>query len=106
LETNHQAIKDEVMLIEVQKKVTETVEFKTPAYYKTALGHAYINEAGQLVSVRNRMIFMWEPSEGKFYAEDIEDLMRNGTPCTKEEYDKAFAEVYAKLALAADAVEF
>jgi hypothetical protein len=94
------------MLIEVQKKVTETVEFKTPAYYKTLSGCSYINETGQLISVRDRMIFMWEPHQGKFYTDDIEELMRNGEPCTKEEYHKAFAEVSAKLALAADAVEF
>jgi electron transfer flavoprotein alpha subunit len=95
------------MLIEVQKKVTETVEFKTPAYYKDYINNLhFINDAGQVITVRPRMINMWSAEDGNAYNEQIDDILQRSAPCTKEEFHNAYAEVSAKLALAADAVEF
>jgi hypothetical protein len=95
------------MLIEVQKKVTETVELKTPAYYRDYIDNLhYINESGQIITVRRKMINMWSAEDGNAYNEQIDDILQRSTPCTKEEFHKAYAKVSAKLALAADAVEF
>jgi len=93
------------MLLTVKKQIEETVEVKTPAYYKTSSGHSYINENGQLTNVRERIIFMWEPSQGKFYTDDIEELLRRGEPCTKEEFDAAFVEAMDKMKAAVGLVE-
>lgn len=94
------------MLIEVQKKVAETVELKTPAYFRDYINNLhFINDAGQVITVRSRMINMWEPKDGHTYSDQIDEILQRGTPCSKEEFDKAYAEVIAKLAFAADAVE-
>jgi len=95
------------MLLTVKKQVEETVELKTPAYYKDYLGnHCYLNDAGILVVVRQRMINMWEPEHGKHYTEEIESLLATGVPCTKEEFDKAYAATSAKIEIAAGVVQF
>lgn len=82
------------MLLKVKKQIEETVEVKTPCYYKDYLGNLhYINEEGQLVTVRNKMINMWEPISGGAYTEEIETLLsREAKPCTKEEFDKAYQQ--------------
>lgn len=94
------------MLLKVKKQVVETVEFKTPAYYKDFIGDLfYVNEAGPLVKVNPRMILTWAPEDGSYYDDTIEELLRRGEPCTKEEFDKAYAEVVSKLDKAVGAVE-
>lgn len=81
------------MLLTVKKQVEETVEFKTPAYYKDEYGaHYFINESGQLITVRNRMVCLWEPSQGEFYIRDIEKVVTKGTTCEREEFEKAYTE--------------
>lgn len=95
------------MLLTVKKQIEETVELKTPAYYKDFIGtFHHINEAGQLISIRQRMISTWGPEDGRHYTEEIESLLGRGEPCTKDEFDKAYASVMAKLNIAAGAVEF
>lgn len=85
------------MLLKVKKQIEETVEFKTPAYYKDFIGnHHYVNEEGQITTVRTKMVSMWEPSDGRHYTEEIEALLTRGEPCTKEEFDKAYIEVMMK----------
>jgi hypothetical protein len=51
------------------------------------------------------MVNMWLPEDGKVYNEEIEDLLRRGEPCTKEEFDKAYAECIGKLDRAVGTVE-
>lgn len=90
------------MLLTVKKQIEETVELKTPAYYRDYIGNLhYINEDGQLVTVRNKMINMWEPESGSAYTEEIEALLSRGEPCSKEEFDKAYMETFDKLNRAA-----
>jgi hypothetical protein len=85
------------MLLTVKKHVEETVELKTPAYYKDDLGNFFfINEVGELIKVNPRMILEWGPDDGRFYNESIEELMRRGEPCTKKEFEKAYAQALAK----------
>ena len=88
---------DEGMLLTVKKQVEETVELKVPAYYKDYLdNYHYINEAGELVSVRQRSITSWLPNDGKFYTDAIASLLKEGKPCTQEEFDKAYMDVIEK----------
>lgn len=70
------------------------LEVKTPAYYKDFIGNLhYINESGQLITVRNKMINMWELESGRAYTEEIETLLsRDAKPCTKEEFDNAYQQ--------------
>ena len=90
------------MLLTVKKQIEETLEVKTPAYYKDYLGnHHYINEAGILVSVRRKSVTTWQPEDGKYYTEEIEGLLTNGKLCTKEEFDKAYCEMIEKIESAA-----
>lgn len=86
------------MLLTVKKQVEETVELKTPAYYKdTMLGNLhYINPNGEITTVRKRMVNMWCPDDGKAYTDEINDIMQRGEPVTKEEFDTAYAEVMSK----------
>lgn len=94
------------MLLKVKKQIEETLELKTPAYYKDYLGNLhYINEDGQLVTVRNKMINMWEPESGNAYTEEIQTLFRrDAKPCSKEEFDKAYIETLAKFESATSVV--
>jgi hypothetical protein len=94
------------MLLTVKKQIEETVEVKTPAYYKNYLGkHSYLNEAGQLITVRKQMINISDPDYGKYYVDEVEELLREGESCTKEEFDKAYAETMAKLNAAVGLIE-
>jgi hypothetical protein len=94
------------MLLTVKKQIEETVELKTPAYYKDYIdNYHFINESGQIITVRRKMVNMWVPEDGKVYNEEIEDLLRRGEPCTKEEFEKAYAEVISKLDEAVEAEE-
>jgi hypothetical protein len=94
------------MLLTVKKQIEETVEIKTPAYYKNYIGNfSHINEAGQLITVRKQMINISDSDHGKHYADEVQELLREGQPCTKEEFEKAYAETMAKLNIAVGAVE-
>ena len=94
------------MLLTVKKQIEETVEVKTPCYYKGLTGYTYINEAGEVICVMDRMINMWSVSDGKHRDGEIERMLSNSKPCEKSEYDKKYAEVMAKLNIASGAVEF
>lgn len=52
------------------------------------------------------MINMWVPSDGKHHAESIERMLQYAKPCTKDEFDKAYAEALAKFNIASGLVEF
>jgi hypothetical protein len=94
------------MLLTVKKQVEETVEVKTPAYYKNYIGNFYhINEAGQLTAVRKQMINVSDADHGKYYTDEVAELLRDGHPCTKEEFDNAYAETMARLNAAVGLVE-
>jgi hypothetical protein len=65
------------MLLKIKKQIEETVEVKTPAYYKDFIGNpVHINETGELITVRNKMVNMWTPENGNSYTEEIEELLR------------------------------
>jgi len=94
------------MQLTIKKQVEETVELKTPAFYKDYLDNIhYINEAGQIITVRKRMISIWSPEDGKHYSEEIETLLQLGEPCTKEEFESAYAKAKAKLDAAVGLME-
>lgn len=84
------------MLLTIKKQVEETVELKTPAYYKGLTGYYHISEAGQYTQVSDRMISQWYPSDGHHHSEQIERMLQFSKPCTKDEFDKAYAETMAK----------
>jgi hypothetical protein len=89
------------MLLKVKKQIEETVEIKTPAYYKDFIGNlVHLNEVGELITVRNKMINMWTPENGQTYTEEIEKLLQMGCPCNKEDFDKAYTETMDKLNVA------
>lgn len=92
------------MLLTVKKQIEETVEFKTPAYYKDICGHYFINESGQLVTVRDRLVTVWEP-EQMYYQSNIEQIMNDGEPCDRSEFDAAYNAVMQKIQAAVDGVE-
>lgn len=92
------------MLLTVKKQVEETVELKTPAYYKDICGHYFINEAGQLVTVRDRLVTIWEP-EQCYYQSNIAQILNDGKPCERAEFDAAYAEALQKIQAAVDGVE-
>ena len=94
------------MLLTIKKQIEKTVEVKTPAYYKDYLGNLnHINEAGELTVVRKQMVHTWGADHGKMYTEAIAELLQNAQPCTKEEFDQAFAEALGRLKSAVGLVE-
>jgi hypothetical protein len=94
------------MLLTIKKQIEENIEVKTPCYFKDIFGHCYINENGQLVTVKKSMVYVWDSTYGRMYTEEVGRIIRDCTPCNKEEFDKAYAEVKAGFDIAAGAVEF
>lgn len=94
------------MLLTVKKQIEESIEVKTPAYYKGTFGCSFINESGQLVVVKQTMIYVWDSSYGQIYRDEIERIIRECTPCEKADFDKVYAEAKISLDIAAGAVEF
>lgn len=80
------------MTITVQKQVEETLEVETPCYYKTLVGYQHINEKGQIVTVYTSMVAVNEPSKDKHYTDDVQRMIKQGHPCKKEEFEKAYAD--------------
>jgi hypothetical protein len=93
------------MLLTVKKQIEETLEVKTPCYYRGLTGFSHINEAGEFTQVSSRMINMWMPSDGKYHADQIENMLTYSKPCTKEEFDTAFVEAMDKMKVAVGLVE-
>lgn len=83
------------MLLTVKKQIEETLELKTPAYYKDIFGHSLIKENGQLVVVKKSMIYAWDSTFGYTYTDEIARIVRECEPCEKEEFDKIYAEAIA-----------
>lgn len=94
------------MLLTVKKQIEETMEVKTPAYYKDMFGHVFINEDGRLIVVKKNMVYAWDSSYGTSYTQEIERVLRDCEPCEKEEFDKIYSEAIAGFDIAAGAVEF
>lgn len=92
------------MLLKVKKQVEETLEFKTPAYYKDVCGHHFINEAEQLITVRDRLVTIWEPTQS-YYQSNIEQILSDGKPCDRAEFDAAYNAAMQKIQSAVDGVE-
>lgn len=92
------------MLLTVKKQTEETLEVKTPCYYKTVTGYHFITETG-LVSAGSRMISMWGRNDGKYFNEEVERIVNNGKPCNKEEYEKAYAKILNEMNLAVGLAE-
>lgn len=91
------------MLLTVKKQVEETVELKTPAYYKDNCGHHFINEAEQLITVRDRLVTIWEPGQS-YYQSSIEQILNESKPCDRAEYDAAYNAAMQKIQAAVDGV--
>lgn len=84
------------MLLTVKKQVEETVELKTPAYYKDICGHHFINEAEQLITVRDRLVTIWEPTQS-YYQSNIEQILNESKPCERSEFEAAFNAAMQKI---------
>lgn len=82
------------MLLTVKKQIEETLEVKTPAYYKDPYGYYYINAEGQLVTIRDTMIAIWNPGT-HCYDDSIRDAIK-GKPSEKEEFELAYQKVIGK----------
>lgn len=89
------------MQITIQKQVEETLEVKTPCYYKVVSGYQHINERGQIVTVYSSMIALSEPSKDRYYTDDVRRMLQHGIPCSKEAFEKAYTEAMARLGNAA-----
>lgn len=92
------------MLLTVKKQIEETVELKTPAYYKDMCGHHFINEAGQLITVRDRLITIWDPGQS-FYQTNVEQILNESKPCEQSEFDAAYSAAIQKIQLAVGVAE-
>lgn len=93
------------MLLTVKKQIEETVELKTPAYYKNIFGHYFISENGAMVAVKKHMVFVWDQSYGHVYAEAIEEMLRVGELCDRAEFDAAYSAAMQKIQSVVDGVE-
>lgn len=91
------------MIIEVEKKVKETVEVKTDAYYKRLTGFLYINEGGDIISVTGDQITVWYRKD-KSHSERVQDFMNYATECTREEFTTAYHAALANIQAAVDGV--
>lgn len=91
------------MQLTVKKQVSETVELKTPAYYKDICGHHFINEAEQLITVRDRLVTIWEPTQSH-YQSNIVEILNEGKPCDRAEFDAAYNAAMQKIQSAFDGV--
>ena len=93
------------MLLTIKKQVDETLEMKTPAYYNDYLGNpAYVNDAGELIIVRNAMLLVWYPKNGDVYHKQIAELVTNGKPSTREQFETAYRTTLDNIQAAVDGV--
>jgi hypothetical protein len=92
------------MLLTVKKQIEETVEFKTPAYYKDICGHHFINESEQIITVRDRLITIWEPAQS-YYQSNMEQILNDSKPCDRAEFETAYNAAMQKIKAAVDDVE-
>lgn len=93
------------MLLTVKKQVEETLEVKTPCYYKyDLLQKHYFITGDQIIVVSCKMIYVWGPDMGKAYTDEIMYALDNGQECSKEEFDKAYAAALQKFEAAVDVV--
>lgn len=92
------------MLLTVKKQIEETVELKTPAYYKDMCGHHFINEAGQLITVRERQVTIWDPGQS-FYQSNLQQILNESEPCEQSEFDAAYNAAIQKIQLAVGVAE-
>lgn len=93
------------MLLKVKKQIDETLEVKTPAYYREHFGAiCYINEAGILVTVYSTLIAIYNPSQADHYTKQLADLVTKGKPCTRVEFDTAYRAALENIQAAVDGV--
>ena len=93
------------MLLTVKKQIEETVELNIPACYKSFLGYYFINESGALVAVKKNMVYVWDQSYGHMYTEAISEILRDGEPCERSEFDNAFNGAMQNFQSAVNGVE-
>lgn len=94
------------MLLTVKKQIGETLEVKTPAYYKTELLHKhYFLSDNHILVVSKSMVYCWKEDMGRSYHDEISYVLDNGQECTKEEFDVAFVEALGKMKAAAGLLE-
>lgn len=82
--------KNNVMVLEIEKKVTETFEVKTPSYYEYNDDYYYIGEDNILL-VRSRQITNWEKNCA-YYAQYAAEAIK-GREITREEFEHKYHEV-------------
>lgn len=92
------------MIIEVEKKVKETVEVKTPAYFKGPAGVHCINESGDLIEAGRDIIVMWRKSHKDSHASQMDTVLRFNEPCSREEFTRAYHAALANIQAAVDGV--
>lgn len=93
------------MLLTVKKQVEETVELKTPAYYRDWIGNpCYINEQGTITIVRKTMVCIWDNPNSEHYTEEIQKILSDGTPCTREEFEASYRAALETIQAAVDGV--
>lgn len=92
------------MLLTVKKQIEESVEIKTPSCYKSFLGYYFINEHGVLVAVKKSMVYVWDQSFGHIYTEAIGEILRDGEPCNRSEFDNAYSAAMQNIQSTVDGV--
>lgn len=79
------------MLLVVKKTVetSESIEVKTPSYWKSTLKLAMISESGDIIKVGNNMIVRYEKGS-LFQNSEINEIIRDYTECSAEEFLTAY----------------
>jgi hypothetical protein len=94
------------MEITVKKQVEETLQVETPAYYKDFIGnHCQINEEGVMTVVRKTIICLWHPSHGSSYSSELSQVIGEGRPCAREDFQTAYRATLERIQAAVDGVE-
>lgn len=78
------------MVLEIEKKVTETFEINTPSYYEFNDDYFYIGEENILL-VRSMQVTKWERS-CVYYAKYAAEAIK-GREITREEFENKYHEV-------------
>jgi hypothetical protein len=81
------------MKVTIKKETEETIEIKTPAYFKTSGCHARVNEEGYMKIFKDWVLFEKYNPDNKFFGRDVQDISVNYKPSDELEFAIAYNEV-------------
>ena len=79
------------------------IDVVAPAYLKSFATYGYVTEEGKLIQVSARLVAWWDLNKD-CATYTVTDLLRDGQPCSAEEFETAYRATLETIQAAVDAV--